>query len=130
MVRKILYILVLFLSVLSPLAQSASIESLYQERKSDVQVKGGGKVIRILPDDNKGSRHQKFILKLTSGLTLLIAHNIDLAPRVKNLSNGDTVYFYGEYEWSAKGGVVHWTHRDPQNKHAHGWLKHKGRVYK
>ncbi|HGP4722057.1 DUF3465 domain-containing protein, partial [Vibrio cholerae] len=26
-------------------------------------------------------------------------------------------------------GVLHWTHKDPQNRHAHGWLKHNGQVY-
>ncbi|HGP6284778.1 DUF3465 domain-containing protein, partial [Vibrio cholerae] len=25
--------------------------------------------------------------------------------------------------------VLHWTHKDPQNRHAHGWLKHNGQVY-
>jgi len=40
------------------------------------------------------------------------------------------VQFYGEYEWNSRGGVIHWTHRDPRNNHLHGWLKHQGRVYK
>ncbi|AEA79908.1 hypothetical protein VCLMA_B0267 [Vibrio cholerae LMA3984-4] len=71
----------------------------------------------------------KFILKLNSGQTLLVAHNIDLAPRIPNLKVGDIVEFYGEYEWNKKGGVLHWTHKDPQNRHAHGWLKHNGQVY-
>ena len=105
------------------------ITDAYQNRLSDIQVSGSGKVSRILRDDNEGSRHQRFILRLSSGQTLLIAHNIDLAPRINTLQNGDVVQFYGEYEWNPKGGVVHWTHHDPGGRHVDGWLKHDGRKY-
>ena len=64
-----------------------------------------GQVSRILPDDNKGSRHQKFLLRLATGQTILIAHNIDLAQRVGGLQEGGTVEFFGEYEWNQKGGA-------------------------
>lgn len=101
----------------------------YQRQLSDIQVGGSGRVIKILADDTKGSRHQKFILKLASGQTLLVAHNIDLAPRIVNLKAGDRVDFYGEYEWNAKGGVLHWTHHDPAGRHIGGWLEHRGRRY-
>lgn len=110
-------------------AQATSIEQAFKNNKSDVQVKGSGTVIVLLKDDNKGSRHQKFILKLPSGQTILIAHNIDLAPRINSISKGDVVKFYGEYEWNAKGGIVHWTHHDPNNRHIGGWLKHNGKIY-
>ena len=101
----------------------------YQQQRSDIQVQTQGTVKVILPDDNNGSRHQKMILELDNGLTVLIAHNIDLAPRIDELKKGDTVEFYGEYEYSAKGGVIHWTHHDPQGRHADGWLKHQGKMY-
>ncbi|EGQ8592814.1 DUF3465 domain-containing protein [Vibrio cholerae] len=110
-------------------ANDAVLQQAYLSQQSDLQVQGFGQVSKVLPDDNDGSRHQKFILKLNSGQTLLVAHNIDLAPRIPNLKVGDSVEFYGEYEWNKKGGVLHWTHKDPQNRHAHGWLKHNGQVY-
>ncbi|EEY50115.1 DUF3465 domain-containing protein [Vibrio cholerae] len=110
-------------------ANDAALQQAYQSQQSDLQVQGFGQVAKVLPDDNYGSRHQKFILKLNSGQTLLVAHNIDLAPRIPNLKVGDIVEFYGEYEWNKKSGVLHWTHKDPQNRHAHGWLKHNGQVY-
>ncbi|WP_165814086.1 DUF3465 domain-containing protein [Vibrio cholerae] len=110
-------------------ANDTVLQQAYQSQQSDLQVQGFGQVVKVLPDDNDGSRHQKFILKLNSGQTLLVAHNIDLAPRIPDLKVGDSVEFYGEYEWNKKGGVLHWTHKDPQNRHAHGWLKHNGQVY-
>lgn len=97
--------------------------------RSGQQVQGAGTVSRILSDDTEGSRHQRFILRLDSGQTLLVAHNIDLAPRVAGLREGDTVSFYGEYESNPQGGVIHWTHADPQGRHVAGWLEHRGRRY-
>jgi hypothetical protein len=108
---------------------NSAVRMAYDSRQSDVQVRGQGTVLRILPDDIDGSRHQRFILELDTGQDLLIAHNIDLAPRVTGLVKGETVEFYGEYEWNAKGGVIHWTHHDPNHRHIDGWLKHRGRTY-
>ncbi len=93
------------------------------------QVKGAGTVVRLLSDDNQGSRHQRFILELANRQTILIAHNIDLAPRINALNVGDIVEFFGQYEINDRGGVVHWTHHDPQGQHVGGWLKHRGKVY-
>ena len=106
-----------------------TIKAAYEQRQSNVQVQGSGRVKAILRDDNDGSRHQKFILVLKNGLSILVAHNIDLAPKISNLKKGDMVEFYGEYEYNPKGGVLHWTHRDPQTRHESGWLKHDGKIY-
>jgi len=110
-------------------ANDTVLAAAYKNHKSDFQIQGRGFVIKQLADDNKGSRHQRILIRLASGQTLLIAHNIDLAPRVKALKEQDVIEFYGEYEWNKKGGVVHWTHRDPKNNHAHGWLRHQGKTY-
>ena len=106
-----------------------AVSDAFEKRLSDLQVEGQGVVAKILPDDRKGRRHQRFILKLDSGKTLLVAHNIDLAPRIASLTKGDRVAFSGEYEWNAQGGVLHWTHHDPQGRHVNGWLEHKGVRY-
>ena len=110
-------------------SSSQILENAFKNRRSNIQVNGSGKVIHLLPDDNIGSRHQKFIIRLPSRQTILISHNIDLAPRVNTISKGDQIQFYGEYEWNNKGGVVHWTHKDPKGYHLGGWLKHNGRTY-
>lgn len=107
----------------------AILENAFARHESNVQVSGRGVVVKLLPDDNSGSKHQKFIVKLLSGHTVLIAHNIDLAPRVVGLGAGDPIQFNGEYEWNAQGGVVHWTHEDPSGSHLPGWLKHRGKTY-
>jgi hypothetical protein len=105
------------------------LQQAFQNQQSDVQVRAVGEVIRVLADDREGSQHQRFIVRVASGQTVLIAHNIDLAPRVNSLSVGDRVEFYGEYEWNPQGGVIHWTHHDPAGRHVDGWIRHNGQVY-
>ena len=105
------------------------IASAFSNHESNLQVSGQGVVTRLLPDDTDGSKHQKFIIRLSSGQTLLVAHNIDIAPRISSLQEGDSVQFYGEYEWNNKGGVIHWTHHDPSGRKTGGWLMHKGKRY-
>ncbi|HET7395905.1 MAG TPA: DUF3465 domain-containing protein [Gammaproteobacteria bacterium] len=101
----------------------------FEKHISNIHVRGSGTVIRILPDDDIGIRHQRFIVRLDSGQTLLIAHDIDIAPRVTPLHAGDAISFSGEYEWNSQGGVVHWTHQDPGGRHASGWLEHDGKIF-
>ena len=107
----------------------AILENAFAQRISRLQVTGQGTVVKVLRDDGNGSRHQRFILRLASGRTVLVAHNIDLAPRIDALRPGDAVAFSGEYEWNPKGGVIHWTHRDPQGRHPAGWIRHDGKTY-
>jgi hypothetical protein len=110
-------------------SRDATLENAFANRISNQQVSGQGVVVKILADDTQGSRHQRFIVRLGSGQTLLIAHNIDLAPRIDSLRAGDAVSFYGEYEWNPKGGVIHWTHHDPQGRHPAGWIRLGGQTY-
>ncbi|MGR8918894.1 MAG: DUF3465 domain-containing protein [Gammaproteobacteria bacterium] len=107
----------------------AAIAAAFEAQAGDVQVRGQGRVLRLLADDTRGSRHQRFLLELASGQTLLVAHNIDLAPPIDDLEVGDSVEFFGEYEYNPRGGVIHWTHHDPAGRHVGGWLRHAGRVY-
>ena len=107
----------------------AAIAELFEAKAKSTMVKGSGQVLRLLSDDNDGSRHQRFIIELASGHTLLIAHNIDLARRVEPLEVGDTVSFYGEYEYSEEGGTIHWTHKDPQMVHVAGYIEANGKRF-
>jgi hypothetical protein len=110
-------------------SDNSEIGRAFKTRTSNVQVEGEGIVNRLLEDDLTGSRHQRFIVRLASGQTVLVVHNIDIAPRVASLQTGDSVRFYGEYVWNAQGGMVHWTHHDPAGGHVAGWVKHNGRTY-
>lgn len=110
-------------------SNESNIGKLFEQKLSDVPVEGMGRVLRILPDDKKGLPHQRFILVLPSGSHVLIAHNIAIAPKIPGLYHGAKVYFKGVYEWNSKGGVVHWTHKDPRGKHPDGWLEFNGTLY-
>ena len=116
-------------SISEPSDGNGVIAQAFENRRSDFQVSGIGTVIKLLADDNRGSRHQRFLIKLASDQTLLIAHNIDLAPKIRSLKVGDEVRFFGEYEWNEKGGVIHWTHHDPDGSHVDGWLEHDGKRF-
>ncbi len=105
------------------------IETAFRNRTDNIQVEGRGVVTKLLPDDDQGRRHQKFVIRLSSGQTLLMVHNIDLAPRIRGLQKGDIVEFSGEYEYNSRGGLVHWTHHDPKGRRVGGWIKHKGMTY-
>lgn len=105
-----------------------TIVEAFEQRRSDLWVEAEGTVERLLADDVEGSRHQRFIVRLADGHTVLVSHNIDLAPRVP-LARRDRLAFRGEYEWNDRGGVVHWTHRDPQGRRQGGWILHDGRRY-
>jgi hypothetical protein len=96
-------------------------------RAEDVPVTGRGAVVKLLADDREGSPHQRILVRVAGGGTVLIAHNLELAPRVAPLAVGDTLEFAGDFVWNEKGGVVHWTHPDPRGRHRAGWLRRAAR---
>ena len=108
---------------------AADVERYFQQQRSGQEVEVRGRVERALSDDTEGSPHQRFIIELATGRTLLVAHNLDLAQRVP-LEVGDLVEARGEYEWNEQGGVLHWTHHDPQGQRPGGWILHDGTRYR
>ncbi len=102
----------------------------YQNQQSNIMVENvSGVVEAILPDDVEGSRHQRFIIQLEGQQTVLIVHNVDVAPRIRGLQEGDLVSVKGEYEWNDRGGLIHWTHKDPRSSHEDGWIDHNSVRY-
>jgi len=112
-----------------PGAGERAILGAFGNSLSGVPVEAEGTVERMLPDDSEGARHQRFILRLPSGHTVLVSHNIDVAPRVPGLEPGQRISFRGEYEWNEQGGVIHWTHHDPGGRRPGGWLERAGQRF-
>ena len=102
--------------------------SAYARGDTGSWIEDTGFVTRLLSDDNDDSRHQRFVIQLRNRQTLLVAHNIDLAERIP-LGLGDRVHLRGMYEWNELGGLVHWTHHDPQGIEEGGYIRYRARIY-
>lgn len=107
----------------------AAILQAFHQHTENLPVEVEGRVQRLLADDLTGSRHQRFILRLDGGHTLLVSHNIDLAQRIP-LRADDRVRVRGRYEWNERGGVIHWTHHDPQGRDPGGWIRLGDRTFR
>lgn len=106
---------------------AAEVVRAIEQRRSNQWVETEAVVTRPLADDTHGSRHQRILVDI-AGRSVLIAHNIDLAERVP-VERGDRIRVRGEFEWNDKGGVIHWTHRDPAGRRRGGWIEHGGRRF-
>lgn len=103
-------------------SSEATIARLFAEHRSGELIEIEGVVERLLSEDREGSPHQRFVVRLANGMTLLVAHNLALATRV-DVEPGDRVRLRGEYAWNPEGGVIHWTHSDPDGDHPPGWIR-------
>jgi len=114
----------------SATADDAAIVADFHSHRSNVEVTADGTVVRLLPDRiSSTGTHEQFIIKLTSqDLTVEIEHNISIAMRVP-VAEGDHVIVHGEYIWTAKGGLIHFTHHDPQGTHEGGYIEDNGKTY-
>ena len=99
-----------------------AVEQAFAAQRSGLWLETRGRIIRVLRDDNEGARHQKFILQLDGGHSVLVAHNIDLARRIP-AREGVSLTVRGRYEWNDRGGVIHWTHHDPDGREPGGWIE-------
>ncbi len=95
-------------------------------RKAEVTVEA--RVCQLLSDDTQGLPHQRFLIHLNNGSTVLVAHDTKLAPHVP-VSQGDLVRIHGEYIWNGRGGVLHWTHHSLNGRHEAGWIDYNGLRY-
>lgn len=120
----------------APAADTPRVADLFRERRSDTWVETSGTVERLLDDDREtrdgSDMHQRLILRTDDAITVLVAHNISVSPRVP-ARPGDRLTLRGEYEWTDRGGTIHFTHKpkyNPErNRDRSGWIEHQGKRY-
>ncbi|MFN2448991.1 MAG: DUF3465 domain-containing protein [Candidatus Baltobacteraceae bacterium] len=72
--------------------------------------------------------HETFEAQTSAG-PVQIVDNVALAPRIP-VQPGDRVRVRGEMVHDpGREPVVHWTHHDPQRRHAGGFIEWRGHVY-
>jgi hypothetical protein len=103
----------------------------YQAGRSHVEVVADGTVTRLL-GTHAGieSPHEGFLFRLGSGCSLIVRveSNVDFTGSFP-LDRGEHVVVKGEYEYYPRGGVIHWTHRDPRGRHEGGYVQVDGKIY-
>jgi hypothetical protein len=109
-------------------AEQADVISAQDNHLQKVEVTVTAPIKKVLPDDTKGLPHERFLLLLANGSTVLIAHDTAMAPRVP-LNAGDNVTIHGEYIWNERGGVIHWTHHSDNGRHEGGYIDYQGQRY-
>ena len=83
----------------------------------------------LTDETSETGTHQRLILDLDgSTQTLLVTNNVSIGKRVP-AAVGDHLLVHGEYVWNEQGGLVHFTHHDPQGSHEGGWIDRLGVRY-
>jgi hypothetical protein len=98
----------------------------FQRQASGVWLVVTGRVARLLPDSYGRFQHQRFILRCSSGQTILIENDISIGRRVP-VHTGDVVVVRGQYIWNAQGGLLHFTHQGGPGEG--GWILYRSRLY-
>ena len=109
---------------------NAAVASAFAGHRSNLEVTASGAVEQLLSDEtSETGTHQRFILRLEGVTqTLLITNNVSIGRRVPVVV-GDAIVVHGEYVWNDQGGLVHFTHHDPQRSHEGGWIERQGVRY-
>lgn len=116
-----------------PAAISSEVCAAYRAQRSNVEITTSGTVVKVLGVYNGPSgAHENFLVATSPAtgcrLTLRVAHNVDIARRIP-LAPGEAVTLHGEYIYDSRGGIMHWTHRDPRGRHQGGYVEANGERY-
>lgn len=109
---------------------NAAVRAAFERHAENVELTASGAIDRVLSDqDGPSGPHERFIVRLPDmGLTVLVEHNLSIAPRVPVVV-GELIVVHGEYVWNAQGGLLHFTHHDPGRSHEGGYVVYGGRRY-
>lgn len=107
-----------------------TLEAIKNSRPLAYTTIKNAQVVKLLRNDNKGAKHQRWIVQIENGVTITIVYNLDLAEKVP-VSPGDTIEVAGELVFGdrKKDPILHWTHADPQKKRQDGYVLHNGKKY-
>jgi hypothetical protein len=114
-------------------ASNATVYDAWRTHRSYVQVTASGSVARVLGTRlGPAGMHEGFLLHLNGaegrGLTVRVEDNTDLTGPIP-MSAGDDAVVRGEYIYDPRGGIIHYTHRDPRGHHPSGYVQVNGRLY-
>lgn len=105
------------------------VDAIRSQRRVDFIEASNMRVTELLPDDTQGLPHQKFNVELSDGSTLTIISNLDMCPHIP-VQVGDQVGAGGQFIPTGHGtGILHWVHRDPQQRRPDGYVELGGHVY-
>lgn len=111
---------------------NGAVYAAWSEHRSHLEVTAAGSVSRVLGiRAGRSGSHEGFLLHLSGagrGLTVRVEDNVDLTGPVP-LAPGEAVSVRGEYLYDPRGGLIHWTHRDPRGRHADGYVEAGGKRY-
>ena len=113
---------------------NGAIYDSWRAGRSHVEVTASGSVARVLGvRSGRSGAHEGFLVHLTGssgrGLTVRVEDNVDLTGPIP-LEPGDAVTLRGEYIFDRRGGIIHYTHRDPRGRHPDGFVRVGDRVYR
>lgn len=109
----------------------AAVCAAYSAGRSGVEVVADGTVTRVLGvQQGRVSPHEGFLFRLASvcSVVVRVEANTDFTGPIP-LTTGERVVVKGEYEYYSRGGVIHWTHRDPRGRHENGYIEAGGHSY-
>ena len=114
-------------------AGNAAVYAAWAQQRSGIEVTASGSVAKVLGTRRGPSGyHTGFLLHLRGaegrGLTVRVEDNVDLTGPLP-VRAGDDAEVRGEYIYDPRGGLIHYTHRDPRGRHAGGYVRLNNRMY-